>query len=476
MRALSTILSPNLLIAAALVACALAIAPHAGATHRPEVTISVETDKLVYRLGDDFLTAHVRITNTGPIISNVDAHVLIAPASLEQIYEWPDWNTSLQPGLTSLTVPENLSLPETRLLNLELRQEVPWLDTLREGGTQLYFLGVVLTREGTTEFISNLALAPFYVTDGDVPSDVNFGIVGLSETENLVSDTPGTDRVAFGTFTEGFQFLNPDQCGNDASFSRFARDTCRVTQCTTSELLSDFTDPQADTPFGSTLDAGSRLAADIFHDRSDPVANRSIVIPRDAEALDLVGASVYVRDDLPRSDYVGNAYYLFKGFGGPDVGQFAFPLRAPSRLTGVALNNNSNLASGPTIQRGNGLQVKWDPGLVHHDVWVTITTSEISFSTFQTTFYELSCRFRDDGLQTIPGDVLNELPATQSLADLFPSIDTSQIEQLLGEDIFGLSGTEISVRRADWGIFPVPGVEYTLGWIENGVRAPLVLQ
>jgi hypothetical protein len=195
------------------------------------------------------------------------------------------------------------------------------------------------------------------------------------------------------------------------------------------------------------IDQGINLNLPTFLDAGSQVTmtgapEGAIVLPKFSE----FGVISYTKE-LTDSSYQEGESYSFIGPGGPDVGAFETSLNAPAKVTLIS----PDLQVPVTIDRSKNLDLQWENPTADSEIWVSITTTDFDFSTFQSTYYECQCRFKDDGQATIPSDKLSQLPLGTS--------------QLFGQD---LNQSSIDVTRTKWTSFGASGLDYGLEVIGTG--------
>ena len=296
----------------------------------------------------------------------VDVHIgLIAPD--QTIYEYPNWNTSLTPWLSSFTLPAGFEFSATEIFNAA---QLP--GDLVPG---VWYAAIALTEPGTLNFVA-VALAPFRVVDEASNDGTVYGSVSLSRLQSNV----GVNVEAGGVFVDvdgTLDDLKDAYLGNPPD----------IDQCVLYEIPIDISAiPDLDV---NTQDAGSSLRV--------VKPGTVLQVPKDSDSASQ-GFEVYSAS-ASTDFYQGNVVYRFEGNGGMDIGGFATSVKAPPPLTlsqppvtGVYSHN----ASTP-------LQLMWDATAGLGEVNVSLVGSTLS------TVVTIDCRFADDGKGIIPANLISQM-------------------------------------------------------------------
>ena len=404
--------------------------------------LNIQTDKGAYAAGEDFQVS-VSVSNPGTA-RPVDIHVaIIDPTS--DIYEWPDWNTSLQPVLPDFIIPSGWDLPLIELFSESLSPNKPFQD-----GPGTYLVVMAFMEPGTFNLIGNLAFDTFTVSSS-LSDPENIGFVFLSNLDSFSQGFQSTEVDAGGVFLD--QIFEASDF--DLKFASLGLDECQVVEWTSS--FTGITLPKF-------LDAGPALQMS------------GVTLPKLQPNEGQFQSIAYQNDELTQADYEDNRDYTFSGPGGPDVGPFSVTVKAPPKV----ILSQPDLSTTLTVNKKQGLPLEWNAGSASSEVWVSVSTSEMNFSNGLATFYDCFCRVEDDGKFTIPADKLSKLPASSSSGfpnfDDLPNFDDFQDIGDLPTGGFGFGGATLDVSRTNWNSFPANGIESGLGVITSGVQGNIDLQ
>jgi len=390
--------------------------------------IEAETDRPVYSIDADILTAYVSVESPNESIV-VDVHIGIIDPSMD-IYEYPDWNTNLNPIFKNLTLPANWDTPKIELFNLNISNEVPFGD-----GPGTYIMAVAIMKPGTLEII-DFSFAYFSVKSSSATSEKTGGVF-LGYIKDYTNESNSAEVFTGAAF---FDQMN-EFVDIDVDLATIELDQCQINTWKTS------LDTSFDLP--TFLDAGQDLRI------SDFLLSK----------VEQNGITTYFNDKLQPIDYVENKEYLFIGKGGPDVGPFSTRVTAPPKLN----LNEPDLSTSTTINRNSDLKLRWQSRPKSGgEIWVLISTSEFSFSNNETINYECQCRFKDDGQAIIPADKLSQLPATDASGPLFPGSGEFELPSF--------NSATINIYRSNWAAFTAQGLDYGIGAITTGITGDIVLQ
>lgn len=338
--------------------------------HANDVSIGLFTDMQTFTPGGATPVLSVTAQNSGPMVFQ-DVHLgVISPDGM--IYEFPDWNQSLQPWLPNFGIPANLDLPNTVITNLD-----SFPGGLTSGIWQAFF---VLTDPGTLD-INDIQLVGFNVVSAD-DSGSSYGIVSIGRTQT----NSGLEVTAGGVFYQANTSF-PDLIG------QIQGQTPGIDQCVFNELFNDLSAIGAINII--TLDAGQQsLNNGISTIQLDKKAESSFII--------------YEADPDPSLSYFDNGTsFTFTGTGGPGAGAFS---------VGVPTTKPFNLISPPpgvdlTINSSQNLVLTWENNnFGTGEVTADLAGAAIDFENPQNSkVYSINCRFVDDGEGVIPADLLSQL-------------------------------------------------------------------
>jgi hypothetical protein len=390
-----------------------------GASADTEIGVFV-SDTLI-TAGEEAPQVSVSGFNTDPPVT-VDVHLgLIAPNGT--IYEYPNWNTSLQPWLSNFTLPEGFTFPPTPVFQAGA---VP-------GGLTpgIWQAAAALTVPGTLQIV-DLTLTPFNVATDAAAGSV-FGALSLSRQQTF----DGAEVDAGGLFAQSTTDL-------DELVQGIEGEQPGLEQCLFNEIALDF----GFIGIGiQTLDAGTALSV-------SSAATGALALPQDPDAASL-GFFVYAaQEPVDSSNYQGGAGYRFQGTGGAQIGPFTTPevvAPPPLDLTQPPL---SATASHPAA---TDLELAWSGNNGVGEVEVELSgTKIVSFDS--STLYQIRCRFSDDGQALVPSSLLTQLK--NSLAGGILPFPTTPV---------------LSVSRQAYALFDIAG-GYGVASIDSGASMPLVLQ
>lgn len=336
----------------------LLVLPMSGATGAEIEAVAGFPDTIV----EGANTVHpVYISGSSDETRNVDVHVgLIAPDGT--IYEYPDWNTNLDPWLHDMVLPAGFSYPPTVTFDA---RDVP--GGLTPGTWQV---AAALTEPGTTNFI-HVSTASFTVLD-DEASDNGFRLGAL-----LLQQDNNNDGFSLISLSARAFFYE----SSDNTF----QDTGTIDECNIVESQTD--DPKFLTDDPKFLNAGD------FIQLSGP-----------GFAVDLFNTNFgsYLTNgfgSIEPSFYHAGETYRFQGFGGSDVGAFVVDITAPQLLS---LFTPAEGVGGTLYQHpaSSDLQVNWS----NNSDGVGDVIARLAGET-ETIF----CKFLDDGFATIPGTLISEV-------------------------------------------------------------------
>ncbi len=118
------------------------------------------------------------------------------------------------------------------------------------------------------------------------------------------------------------------------------------------------------------------------------------------------GPSYAPEEDLTEADYGAGSTYTFSSSGGSDVGPFSVSVKAPDPVQLIYPVLGS---TPPSIPRNQDLNVQWNAGS-GSEVEASISATKLDLQNQKITYYEIYCRFSDDGEGTIPASELSKMP------------------------------------------------------------------
>lgn len=367
---------------------------------------------------------------------DVDVHVgLIAPSG--KIYEFPDWNTRLQPWFSNLTLPAGFTFPATFVFDAA---QVP-------GGLTpgTWNAAVALTEPGTLKFI-DVKVVPFSVVDeASGGNGTRYGALNFERQQSFA----GIDVMADGVFL--------DVSGNlEDLVGSYLGTVPNINECVLNEIPIDLSAiPELDV---LTLDAGNAL-----HLMSP---GSSVVLPKDGSAASS-GYVVYSAPDLAPSVYRGGETYAFEGDGGSQLSGFRVSVAAPPALTLV----QPAVSGSSTHDASNPLVLKWVGGTGTGEVIANLSAATSSASVV------IDCRFADDGAGIIPGSLISRMKniIDQGSSDfLIPDVERPPGLEIPG---FGTQAS-LSVSRIASAVFNTLLNELDVGLarISSGASVEITLE
>jgi hypothetical protein len=368
---------------------------------------------------------------------NVDIHIgLIAPD--QTIYEYPNWNTKLQPWLPNFRLPANFTFPATFIFDAS---RLP--GGLKPG---IWYAAVALTEPGTLKFV-DVALKPFRVVDEGSGSGTAYGSVELSRAQTYY----GTNVWAGGIFLDAAASL-------DDFKNAYLGDTPGVNECKLYEIPVDLS---AFTEFDiNTLDAGPALAV--------VKGGQKLSMPKDGDAL-AFDYDVYSASPAT-TFYQGGVPYRFEGYGGSDVGSFSISLGAPQPLT----LTNPPVSASHAHNASQPLNVRWTGGGGFGEVDVSLSGGTLSVAV------TIHCRFSDDGRGTIPANLITQMKAILDESTSDPSIPIPGFEDIELPDGFEIPAipvvTTLMALRTEVALFNAPGLDTGIATIGAGAAVDINLQ
>ncbi|MGR9052497.1 MAG: hypothetical protein ACU84J_07605 [Gammaproteobacteria bacterium] len=314
--------------------------------------------------------------NNGAAPETVDVHVgVFAPDGL--IYEYPNWNTDLQPWLPSFTIPANFHLPAT------------FLDTISNfpGGLTpgVYRLAVALTLPGTLELLSFTTVPISIDSANGLPT---FGSTVLGYGVSAQSTFPPLVN-SVGVFLE----VNADSAELKAKFDQTE---ASIDQCLYTDIPGEL-EKLVGAENISFLDAGPSLNVSAS-------AVGSITLLRTVSDDDVITYNINPTPDI--SFYQPGEKYKVSGTGGPDIAAFSISAAAPEAV----VLSEPDLAAIQAVTSASDMQFRWQG----HDGVGEINISLAASFASDTISPRIVCRFADDGEGTIPAGLLAQLKAAIS--------------------------------------------------------------
>ena len=317
-------------------------------------------------------------TNEGPE-KTVDVHIgLISPSGV--VYEYPNWNTSLDPWLKSLKLPKDFHFPA------QLVTELSKLPTKESG---IWQAAAAITEPGTLNVIS-IATQEFsnILKNGDANSsaDPRVGIVVL---QSLTQSSTGFEFLTpFGVFW--FSEDEPN-FGNTLSinFPNSAFNNAPIEGCIFEQPLLDnlnTNDFQV-----ATLDAGkldlTSSSTGLYH------------IPNTTSFFNRIFKDDFINQESLKIE--PGVKYTLSGEGGADIGAFSLSLTAPESVSFTTPSGKGIV----TQTASKDMTIKWPKGKGQEVVLVSIKHS----NTQGNQRAAISCQFVDDGNATIPSAQLEKM-------------------------------------------------------------------
>jgi len=399
-------------------------------------TIGVFIDSPIVTLGADDLPS-IHVSGQGgdePMI--VDVHVaLLSPDGT--IYEYPDWNTNLQPWLSSYNLKPGVKVNPIRLADLD---NLPF--KLTPGNWRL---AGAITKPGTLEFLS-LDIQSFLVTDSSTNDGdgLRIGNLTVSEFQTAISSfsetapTVSTVRNASGTFMR----ICPNQDFGDVSDELMSQllDKQAIDQCemiVADDIDTDDTNANPESCADAlSLNAGGELK--LVSDQAG-----SVSVPLNSGSLPSL--TFFYFAELPKTFFQTQAIYTFSGSGSPDIGPFStsatiapLTVTAPDLLSGTAV-----------LDPDAPLNVRWNGQGGQGMIIVTLTSRgfnlESSPAGSATDIRTIYCRFQDDGEGEVPADLISRLTEGLTNSSLFPIVMTVSRQRTT---FFNTDGNEL-----DYGIY-----------------------
>lgn len=384
------------------------------------IGVFLKTDALVE---GDRVEYYISGFNTAATPRVVDVHVGVIHDGM--VYEYPDWNNTLTPWLSSFTIPANYHLPPMLLGNL---------DSFPGGLTPgVYKMAVALTEPGTENALA-FEFVPFVVADDGATQWFANGTAlarGESPTSaSVVTSAAGSfNRVTFDPTTY-VRTLNEG--------------VPTIDQCIYSTVPLTVEDIVGEENIAS-IDAGASLLL------SSPGLG-SVSVTR--TVLNDGGISYY-NGSVANSFLQGGKPYIMQGFGSTGIDDFVISVAAPPLLT---ITEPADLTALQFIDNTEDLVLRWPGNNGVGEVGVMLVYGTAANPD------AVVCRFADDGEGTIPSDLLTELRSAVEHDWSQGSVPG------LGQAGFGLPRLSMTVSRTRSNVKPInPGeavsfsVIHTLG-------------
>jgi hypothetical protein len=375
----------------------------------------------------------VSATNgAAPVVGDVHVGV-VAPDGT--IYEYPNWNTNLQPWLPSYTIPANLNLPAT--LIVELPAGIP---------PGIWTAYAAITEPGTLNFIS-LDLAPFNLIPAG-STGTAYGALTLSYHQTPSGVDVDTSGVFAQTDSElvnliqGFEGQQPPL--ETCVFNQTALNLTSIPNIT---VLS--------------LDAGESILL------SNASTAASVSLIKDQDALSFGYIFYQAPEGQPgNAFYQGEATYTFNVPGGPNLSAANVSLTAPLPL----MLTQPVLTMSAMHNAATDMVLAWNGNSGIGEVEASL--SGVDFSNV----YSIDCRFSDDGSASIPAALITQLrdalaSGTGSIPGLPPGIELPP-----GLNLGATASLDVS--RVNYTMFNTVSQELAFGiaTIDSGASMSLTLQ
>jgi len=362
-----------------------------------DVGIGAFLNRLVYPT-DQTVEFYISGFNREVQEEKVDVHVGIIDGN-GKIYEYPEWNTNLQPWLSTFTIPASFQLPVTLLGNLD-----NFPGGLKPGS---YKLAVALTTPGTLDLVS-FNTQSFKVIS--LKGTLTTGGISFAHGESASNITPPIASAA-----AGFWDVQPSEAEAIAESGQLAVDIekCRFKK-----------DPQV---LDANLDAGATLSV------SSPQTGE-IILNKSNKSLSYGAFSPIP----PVSFYQAGLLYTATGTGGTNIPAFSISAIAPKEL----IVTEPNISTLESIDSSKDFILRWLGNNGVGEIYINLQGGESDNS------YSISCRAADDGELTIPSELLVQLrnivdAAPSNIPDIpgLPDIDFSSLPDpgvniVIGRDQF----------------------------------------
>jgi hypothetical protein len=352
----------------------------------------------------------IKVTGTSTQAVKVDVYVgLFSPSG--QVYTFrgaSGFGSGLQPWVRNVSLGANSAVGPFSAFKLSQ------FGTMSPG---IWQAAIGLTPAGAPPTAANFiayAFQPFQVVNDAAGTGTVYGFVGLSRLESAF----GTELNAAGGFI--------DVSGGLADLvSSYAGATPQLDKCVLNEVpvnLNAITDLTVE-----TRDAGPALR--IIKGRN------TLGLPKDPDAA-AYGYELYGKDDVVLSFYQGGANYRFAGNGGPEIGAFSVPVKAPAPLS---------LTSPKAIfsyqhNAGTPLQLAWNGANKVGEV------SAILSGLGTGVVVSIDCRFTDDGRAAVPAGLLTAM--RNKLSGGFPGNQVSLDVSRVNTAPFNTNRTDLNVGLA----------------------------
>ncbi len=323
-----------------------------------DVGISAFLNEFIYPAGqtvDFYISGYNRGENT----EKVDIHIGIIDGKGE-IYEYPNWNTKLDPWLSSFAIPANFQLPVTLLGNLN-----NFPGGLKPGA---YQLAVALTTPNTLELLSFNTIA-FKVLS--LKKTVTSGGISFAHGQSANNITPPIASAAGG-------FLKVDPADINDLQTPLAELNVGIEQC---RFAKDPANLDANLDAGAELILGSPAAGDIILKKSTKsLSYGAIPMP-------------------PESFYQPGQRYTVSAEGGKDISAFNVSAIAPKDI----IVTEPDLTTLKSVDSRQDFILRWKGNRGVGEINVALQGGGAENS------HSILCRFADDGKGVIPAKLLAKL-------------------------------------------------------------------
>ncbi len=351
--------------------------------------VSLFLDNNVFEINTS--TPKIYVAATNDLANQYDVHIgVISPNGT--IYEYPNWNTTLDPWLKKFSLPLNFKFPTTEITNLD-----SFTSDLTPG---IWRAAIALTEPNTLNIIAYNEKS--FLIDDPITSNgakfVNFLMSDQHLAANLSSYSTSLDLIPHIKTQWGSTTPTINQCVFYRQFS----------------LIELNLQP---------LDVGN---VNLFG------GNQSLSLTK-RQASDLMYTS-----KLTENFYQAGANYVLQGTGGSELSAFSVSSTSVPRLELI-----SPTVAETVIDSNSDLNLVWngnnDIGLVTASIVGVVFDSE----SFTSELYVISCRFSNDGNGAIPSNLLKQ----------FKDKDIPEVSMSVNHKIITLFNTK--ENNLDMGVFVI---------------------